>query len=103
LLEWKLRRLMQAALRDQGATGRTLNDEIESLATKGIVPPLMKDWATELRLLGNEAAHPEIDQTAADPQDIRDAIEFLDLLLYYLYDLPAQIKNYRDRRSQTPQ
>ena len=91
---------MQIALRDQGATGRTLKDEIEGLAATGVLPPPMKDWATELRLLGNEAAHPEIDQTDANPQDVRDTIEFLDLLLYYLYDLPAQIKKYRERRSE---
>ena len=93
------RSAMQIALRDQGATGRTLKNEIDDISGKGILPPTMKDWATELRLLGNEAAHPEVDQTDANPQDVRDAIQFLDLLLYYLYDLPAQIKQYRERRS----
>jgi hypothetical protein len=95
------RSAMQITLRDQGATGRTLKDEIDSLAAKGVLPPTMKEWATELRLLGNEAAHPEIDQTDPDPQDIRDAIKFLDLLIYYLYDLPAQIEQYRERRTQS--
>jgi hypothetical protein len=60
----------------------------------------LAEWATELRLLGNEGAHPEIDQIEANPQDIRDAIEFLDVLLHYLYDLPAQIKQYRERRGE---
>jgi hypothetical protein len=94
------RSAMQVTLRDQGATGRTLKDEIDNLASKGILPPTMKEWATELRLLGNESAHPEVDQTAAAPEDVRDTVHFLDLLLYYLYDLPAQIKQYRDRREQ---
>jgi hypothetical protein len=93
------RSALQIVLRDQGAVGKTLKDEIDDLATKGTLPPVMKDWAHELRLLGNESAHPEIDQTGADPQDVRDAIEFLDVLLHYIYDLPAQIKQYRNRRS----
>jgi hypothetical protein len=93
------RSAMQVTLREQGAKGRTLKDEIEDLAVKNMLPPAMKEWSTELRLLGNESAHPELDQTDADPQDIRDAIQFLDLLLNYIYDLPAQIKLYRDRRN----
>ena len=59
----------------------------------------MQEWATEVRLLGNEAAHPEVDQTEDDPQDIRDTLKFLDILLYQLYDVPADIREYRERRT----
>jgi hypothetical protein len=88
------------ALRDQGATGRTLKDEVDDLSDRGLLPPVMKEWATEVRLLGNEAAHPELNQIDANPQDIRDALSFLDQLLHYLYDLPAEIREYRERRTE---
>lgn len=32
------------------------------------------------------------------PQDSRDIVNFLDLLLMYLYDLPKQIENFRQRK-----
>ena len=96
------RSAMQAVLRDKGASGRTLRDEIEDVGKKGLLPPIVMEWAHELRLLGNESAHPELDQTAANSQDVTDAIKFLDLLLHYIYDLPAKIGKYRARRNPKP-
>ena len=58
----------------------------------------MKEWANELRELGNESAHPQPDQTATDRNDARDVVNFLNFLLEYLYTLPKQIRDYRDRR-----
>ena len=62
----------------------------------------MKAWAHELRELGNEAAHPAASTGKADPQDIRDVLEFLDFLLQYLYTLPHEIQQYRDRKKPVP-
>lgn len=60
----------------------------------------MKKWAHEVRLLANESAHP-VAPTPADvtPQDVRDIVNFLDLLLLYLYDLPKQIEDFRQRKN----
>jgi hypothetical protein len=93
-----VRSALQLTLREQGATGRTLHDQVNDLADKGVLPPAMKEWATEVRLLGNEAAHPELDQTEANPADIKDILQFLDRLLVYFYDIPAGIQEYRERR-----
>jgi hypothetical protein len=93
------RSAMQVAFRDQGAVGRTLKNEVDDLSEKGLLPRVMKEWATELRLLGNEAAHPDVDLIEANPQDIRDGLKFLDQLLSYLYDLPAAIRD-RERRAE---
>jgi hypothetical protein len=58
----------------------------------------MKEWSDELRFLRNNSAHPGKDQTQLNPQDVEDVIEFLDHLLRYLYDLPKQINEYRNRK-----
>lgn len=93
-----VRSALQVALRDHEAVGGSLRAEIDDLAEKGRLPPVMKEWAHELRLLGNEAAHPHENQEAPDPQDVRDACEFLDFLVNYLYNLPHEIEQYRARR-----
>ena len=93
------RSALQAALREQGAKGRKLKDEIEDLATRGILPPQMKEWAHELRGLGNESAHPEAVGSKPSADDVRDVIKFLDFLFEYLYTLPHEIKQYRERRA----
>lgn len=88
------RSALQAALRDKGAKGRTFH-----LVAKGELPPLMNDWATEVRVLGNEAAHPQPDQEPTDPDDARDVVKFLDFLLEYLYNLPERIREFRERKA----
>jgi hypothetical protein len=89
---------MQAALRQHGAQGKTLKAEVDDLADRGILPPLMKEWSHELRELGNESAHPDPSQTATAAEDARDIVSFLDFLLDYLYNLPDQIQKYRQRK-----
>ncbi len=96
------RSALQLALREHTASGRRLVDQVNDLATKSILPPTLKEWATEVRLLGNDAAHPEPGQAEPEPQDVQQVVDFLDYLLTYLYDLPAEIKQYRARRTKEP-
>ena len=91
------RSALQAALRDRQANGRNLRQEINDLADKGVLPPIMKDWSNHVRELGNDSAHPEPDQEPTNPQDAHDIVGFLDFLLEYLYSLPHQIEQYRKR------
>ena len=93
------RSALQLALREQGATGRNLRSEIEDLATKGVLPSIMKEWAHEVRGLGNDSAHPVADQPATDPTDARDIVQFLDFFLEYSYSLPRKINEYRARKA----
>jgi hypothetical protein len=93
------RSALQAITRDQEAEGGSLSQEIEDLATKGIISPTIQEWSHEIRLLGNTVAHPNPDEEETRPEDAQDIVKFLDFLLEYLYDLPKQIEEYRTRRS----
>jgi hypothetical protein len=88
---------LQIALRDYDAKGKNLKQEIDDLASKGILPPIMKEWSDQVRDLGNDSAHPDPGQGPTNPQDARDIVQFLDFLLEYLYTFPHQIKKYRER------
>lgn len=94
------RSALQIALRDNKAKGKNLKQEIENLAEKGVLPPIMKEWSDNVRELGNEGAHPEPGQSSPDPKDARDIVRFLDFLLECLYTLPHRIKQYSSRSSQ---
>src|SRR5262245_28592637 len=72
------RSALQVALRQQNAKGANLKQEIADLASRGLLPPLMKDWADTLRELGNDSAHPLPGLPATRPQDAADVTEFLD-------------------------
>lgn len=91
------RSALQAAVRDKGASRNNLKKEIDDLVAKGILAPIMKEWADQIRLLGNESAHPDPAQVI-DPQDARDIVKFLSFLLDYLYTFPHQIQQYRNRQ-----
>ncbi len=97
------RSALQVALREHKAVGKDLKSEIQDLAEKGILPPLMKEWSNEVRELGNDSAHPKPDQTPTTEEEARDVVEFLDFLLIYLYNLPKQIKDYRNRKNPEPE
>ena len=92
------RSAVQAAMRDRGAVGKDLYIEIEDLAGKGDLPPLMKEWSHEVRKLGNDSVHPRTGVLPTTQEDARDIVQFLDLLLLYLYDYPKRISDYRLRR-----
>lgn len=94
------RSALQIAVREHHASGANLKQEIENLASMGILPPLMKDWSHNVRELANESAHPKPGQEPASPEDSRDIVQFLDFLLEYLYDLPHRIEAYRERKSE---
>jgi len=92
------RSAVQATMRDKGAVGKELYGEIEDLAAKGSLPPLMKEWSHEVRVLGNESAHPKPGTPPPTQEDARDIVQFLDSLLLYLYEYPKRISDYRARR-----
>jgi hypothetical protein len=92
------RSAVQLILRYQQAKGKNLKEEIDDLAAKGILPPIMKDWSHAIRVLGNENAHPTPGDEGAEQQDATDVVEFLGHLLTMAYDLPHDIEQYRDRK-----
>jgi hypothetical protein len=92
------RSAVQLVVRYQKASGANLKQQIDDLATKGLLPPVMKEWSHEIRELGNENAHPTPGAEGTDPKDARDVIEFLGQLLVMTYNLPHQIEQYRERR-----
>lgn len=89
------RSALQIVLRKHEAKGNNLNQEIDDLADKGLLPPIMKEWAHTVRLVGNDAAHPKPDEVGPPPQDVKELVRFLDFLLEYLYDLPHRIQRLR--------
>jgi hypothetical protein len=79
-----------------------LEKRIDKLAAEHRITLDMQDWAHELRLDGNEALHGTDDAT----EEIADQMHHLaHFLLVYLYQLPAQIEQARQRRnpSETPE
>ncbi len=92
------RSAIQLVVREQKAKGANLKAEIDDLAEKGVLPPVMKEWAHELRVLGNDNAHPAPGDEGTSPADANDVVEFLTFLLRMTYTLPHDIEQFRGRK-----
>src|SRR5262249_33196992 len=92
------RSAMQLVARAHSAKGKNLKEEIDNLATKGLILPIMKEWAHEIRELGNESTHPHPGTTGTNEKDAKDVVEFLTFLMTVVYNLPKQIDDYRKRK-----
>lgn len=66
-----------------------LRNRIDALEERHDITPAMKTWAHQVRLTGNEAAHESDEPSQAD---IDAMASFSEMLLTYLFTLPAEVK-----------
>jgi Domain of unknown function (DUF4145) len=79
------RSAVQLVARKHGAVGKNLRAEIDDLADKGLILPIMKDWSHEVRELANEGTHPQPGSTGTDEKDAKDVVEFLTFLMRVMF------------------
>ena len=84
------RRTLEAITVDKGETKGVLADRLKSLASKGVLLPTLADWSKEVRLVGNAGAHFDPINSVLK-EDAEDLISFVQELLRYLYELPADL------------
>jgi hypothetical protein len=94
------RRAVQGVAVEQGAKDAKLSAQLKELEAKATLHPTMVEWADHIRLLGNVGAHPGADGLETVSEDeAREVVRFLDELLRWLYELPAETAAARAARS----
>lgn len=73
----------------------SLIKRIDALSNKGDLPEAMKDWAHEIRLIGNDGAHEIGGVTKAE---VSAAHGFADSFLRYLISLPEEVRLRREKK-----
>lgn len=89
------RAAIQRAARAKQAQGAGLKAEIADLARRGVITQHLKEWADEVRIAGDDAAHPTT-LGKIDPDEAKESLEFMDAFLEHAVALPAR----RDARKQ---
>ena len=92
------RRCLEALSKSLGATGRTLEAKLDSLAQKGLIDKRLSEWAHGVRAIGNEAAHDT--DTVISIEDARDSLDFTEALLMYVFVLNVRFAAFCERRKQ---
>jgi len=89
------RRLLEEICLEKGLKGKTLASNLDKLAKKGDIPPVIAEATSLVRLIGNAGAHAS-DEKITVPQVW--AIEHLvTVVLEYLYIAPQTIKEFKSR------
>jgi hypothetical protein len=84
-----IRAIIETVVKDQQATGKVLQEKIDSLVTTGVLTKSGASILHELRILGNKAAH---EVKAHSSKQLLLALDVVENLLKAVYILPDQVK-----------
>ena len=91
------RRAIQNACLDKGTPKADLVDQINNLFDKRIITKDVRDWATDVRWIGNDAAHVNKEPVEAD--DAEDSLKLAESFLEILYVIPKISEESRKKRN----
>ncbi len=90
------RRAIQSSAIDKGAGNGKLVEQINELGKQGVITKDLKEWATVVRWVGNDAAHPSKDDVLED--DAEDILKLAEQFLEVIYVTPALAQERRKKR-----
>lgn len=93
------RKCLEAVCGDLGARGRNLADRIDWLLENEKIDKKLHQWATQLRLVGNDAAH-DLEMTISR-KDSEDSLAFLNAMLLYIHTLDKKFSEFVKRREKS--
>ena len=91
------RKCLEAVCKTLNANGRSLHARLANLHEAEHIDSRLLDWAHQVRVIGNEAAH-EVDAPVTK-EDARDAFEFTEAILIYVFSLAKRFEALRERRA----
>ena len=71
-------------------------EKIKDLANKNILPSTLDDSSWLIRMMGNDAAH--ADDINYTDYEVGQIIEFVEMIITYLYELPNRIDDLKEAR-----
>lgn len=95
------RSVLEVSCKELGGEGKFLVHRIADLKNKGIVTGVLNEWASQIKNLGNDAAH-ELEGTRDEAEEM---VDFTQTFLQYAFELPARIdelRRNREERLKTP-
>jgi hypothetical protein len=75
----------------------SLYDKLVQMSQDGSLHPSLVEWAREIRVIGNAAAHPEALAPVSD-EEAADLARLCRQLLEFMYEVPARIARNRAAR-----
>ena len=92
------RRSLEGLCRSQGVQSGNLDSKLKKLAEQRVIDARLAEWAHGIRVVGNEAAHDT--DTELSKEDAKDALDFTEALLTYVFVLNERFAAFSARRKQ---
>ncbi len=89
------RRTLEAIFTLENAVGNSLMEKVNDLLKSKSIPPLLADVAHLGRKIGNLGAH--FDKDEVTEVEISAMLDFLEIILQYLYVIPARVVEVKER------
>jgi hypothetical protein len=90
------RKSLEALCRELGAEKGSLQKRLQTLSVQRVIDARLLEWADELRIIGNDAAH-DLDAIISH-DDARDILDFVEAILVYTFTLDQKFKAFQRRR-----
>lgn len=94
------RTVVEATAKEKGITTGRLIQKIDAMAAASIIREDTKDAAHEIRHLGNDMAHGDIEDLPA-PEDVEDVLVLMDEVLAEVFQGPARTARLKNKRAAT--
>ncbi len=95
------RKCLEAMCVFLGAQEGSLAKRLRQLKDSGLIEARFYEWAEELRLVGNDAAHDL--NLCISKQDALDSLEFVEAILLYVFALDQRFRGFCARRHHAKQ
>ena len=89
------RRTLEAIVTHENAVGNLLVEKVNDLLQSKSIPPILADIAHLGRKIGNVGAH--FNKQEVTDMEISVMLEFLEIILQYLYNMPARVIQIKER------
>lgn len=93
------RSVIEATCKDKDVTQGTLKQKIDCLEDSRLINPMLARLSHQVRLMGNEMAHGDLDATI-DAEDCDDLLEFMSALLEEIYQRPISLARRQELNRQ---
>ena len=93
------RKCLEALCHEHGVSKGNLKERLATLKERGIIDFKLHAWTDGLRLIANDAAH-DLD-VEIHPQDAKDALEFVEAAISYIFLLGRKFREFEARTKRT--
>lgn len=91
-----IRAVLEKICKERGCSRGTLEEMLKNMVDNHIFPKTLDECGYIIRKMGNNGAHGE-DDSMLRGYDIEELIDFVETIMYYIYELPVKVEELNNR------